>query len=651
MKTNLGGKRLGSGNKMEVNLSEWPRSTHDLSYAFRSTMSAGTLVPFASELMLPGDKARISLNAKILTLPTNGPLFGSFKVQLDLFKFGWRLYNSWVHNNNFDIGRNVSQLKIPKIRMTALPMVLAEIDDIDNCQINSSCLLSYFGLRGIGVNLEETSKTRDFNAIPILGYWDIIKNYYANLQESIGAVIHNTEAAVGFQSVTQVKTYTNPTGPFTYLSESPTVNEVAVMQNGTIIEIEYTVNEPVTPDNMFFVTENNGILSLSDLCGTDIVQGTEYTYATFDYIRWGSIRIVSWQYIADNQPLTVAPNVVTFSLQNIDDMKMAILAYQNKTAPYIINNLDKAPYKYLYEQPNGMPNSLKSQEGLAVKTYLSDRFNNWLDSTFHDYVNSVSEIDTTGGSFNMEQLLLNEKIYEHYSRIMASGGSFDDWQEVTFDVRQAGRAEMPIYIGGMSGELVFQEVVSTAASAGEPLASLAGRGQLANEKGGKISISFDEISYLMGLVSITPRLDYSQGIKWDLMLDTWDDTHKPVYDQIGFQDLITQEMAWWDTAYNAGTTEWTLKSAGVQPAWTQYTTNVNRTFGGFAEADNQMFMTLNRRYRFNGTGIDDLTTYIDPANYNYIFAQQALDAQNFWTQIGVGLEVTRVMSPKIMPML
>lgn len=66
-----------------------------------------------------------------------------------------------------------------------------------------------------------------------------------------------------------------------------------------------------------------------------------------------------------------------------------------------------------------------------------------------------------------------------------------------------------------------------------------------------------------------------------------------------------------------------------------------------------MFMTLNRRYEFDfeAPGIKDLTTYIDPSKFNFIFAQTALDAQNFWVQIGVDIQARLVMSAKIMPNL
>ena len=37
----------------------------------------------------------------------------------------------------------------------------------------------------------------------------------------------------------------------------------------------------------------------------------------------------------------------------------------------------------------------------------------------------------------------------------------------------------------------------------------------------------------MVLASITPRISYSQGNKWDLNLKTLEDLHKPEFDQIG----------------------------------------------------------------------------------------------------------------------
>ena len=209
--------------------------------------------------------------------------------------------------------------------------------------------------------------------------------------------------------------------------------------------------------------------------------------------------------------------------------------------------------------------------------------------------------------------------------------------------------------------MVFQEVVSTAGTLagtqsgeelGDPLGTLGGRGVLSKKhKGGYVKIKCREAGYIMAIASITPRLDYSQGNKWDNNLKTMDDLHKPGLDQIGFQDLITDEMAWWDTTVTeAGIVQY--KSAGKQPSWLQYMTAVNETRGNFAIKDNEMFMTLNRRYEFDGgLGIKDLTTYIDPVKFNHIFAVTSRDAQNFWVQIGIDAKFRRKMSAKMMPNL
>ena len=115
----IGGDRLGSGNKMGVTLHNYERSTHDLGYIFTTSMAPGTLIPFMNEVALPGDTWDIELNADIKTHPTIGPLFGSFKLQLDLFFTPIRLYQGQLHNNKLKIGNNMSAVKLPLLTLYA----------------------------------------------------------------------------------------------------------------------------------------------------------------------------------------------------------------------------------------------------------------------------------------------------------------------------------------------------------------------------------------------------------------------------------------------------------------------------------------------------------------------------------------------------
>ena len=167
-----------------------------------------------------------------------------------------------------------------------------------------------------------------------------------------------------------------------------------------------------------------------------------------------------------------------------------------------------------------------------------------------------------------------------------------------------------------------------------------------------IKIKAHEPCYIMGIVSITPRIEYSQGNSWDMNLDTMDDLHKPALDGIGFQDLTTDQMLWTDTDLNSATGVATYATAGKQPAWINYMTSVNKCYGHFADQNKSMFMVLNRRYEKGTSGaIGDLTTYIDPMKFNHIFAQTELDAQNFWVQIAVNITARRKMSAKVIPNL
>ena len=79
--------------------------------------------------------------------------------------------------------------------------------------------------------------------------------------------------------------------------------------------------------------------------------------------------------------------------------------------------------------------------------------------------------------------------------------------------------------GGMSSEIQFQEVVSNSAAEGEPLGTLAGRGINVGKKGGNITVKVTEPCYLIGICSITPRVDYSQGNDFDIMIDNLDQIH------------------------------------------------------------------------------------------------------------------------------
>ena len=148
--------------------------------------------------------------------------------------------------------------------------------------------------------------------------------------------------------------------------------------------------------------------------------------------------------------------------------------------------------------------------GLVTKTYQSDLCQNWINTEWIDGengINQISAVAVTDGQFTIDSLNLAQKVYNMLNRIAVSDGSYRSWLETVYTGGYTERTETPIYCGGSSAEIVFQEVISTAAADQEPLGSLAGRGLDTNHKGGYVEVRATEPGYLIGITSLTPRLD------------------------------------------------------------------------------------------------------------------------------------------------
>ena len=142
-----------------------------------------------------------------------------------------------------------------------------------------------------------------------------------------------------------------------------------------------------------------------------------------------------------------------FPLENIDNMRVNLLRLTGKNTAIDITTESELPYQTLANRTtNGNSYNLYSQNGLMIKTYQSDLFNNWLQTDWIDGVNGISAVtavDTCEGSFKIDALNLAQKVYNMLNRIAVSGGTYEDWQEAVYGENAIRRAESPIYCGGM----------------------------------------------------------------------------------------------------------------------------------------------------------------------------------------------------------
>lgn len=693
MKVSIGKNTLGGGKKMMTRLNNYNRSTHDLSGVIRTSIAPGVLVPTMKQLVLPGDTFPIETRCHTLTHPTIGPLFGSFKQQNDFFFCPIRLYNAMLHNNALNIGLDMKQVKFPMINLltrliTDNSFLPGSGETLYNI-INPSSLPSYLGIKSVRSH-ETTTGNASIQALPYLMYFDIFKNYYANKQENNFYTIGAYGNYIYKQSTTKFsgngqfmlkagllinKKYNLPINSLINRDNSQNIQDsltngqrmdlLIILKPSTktgAILLDTIINLDITRDiitdqegqltgrtnTKFYNTisellKNGNITELSSSLIENPIEGAKYYKIEGTGFSYNNLLSYQPVYIVNKRAEIINEQLRynSYPLKSIDDMRENILAagraQYNVDSPFITDIFD------LYEGTYGTTiNANQPMTGLALKTYQSDINTNWVNTEWIDGdtgINAITAIDTSSGSFTLDTLNLAKKVYNMLNRIAVSDGSYNAWIQTVYTSGGLNHIETPIYLGGSSLEIEFQEVINNSGTEEQPLGTLAGRGIATNHKGGKIIFKADEPGYILCITSITPRVDYFQGDDWDTYLNTMDDLHKPQLDGIGFQDRLYRNLN-----SNTGIIDY-KKSIGKQPAWIEYMTNINRTYGNFALIENEGWMCLNRIFGEANT----YTTYIFPHLYNNIFADTDVTAQNFWVQIAFNMKPRRVMSAKVIP--
>lgn len=672
MKVNIGKNTLGDNNKMSVSLREYGRSTQDLSYAWRSPMGVGTLVPFMKILALPGDTFDIDLDTKVLTHPTVGPLYGQFKMQLDVFTCPLRLYQAQLHNNALNIGLDMKKVKLPKFENNFQVLEGDKAPFKKSKKSGKGSLAEYLGLKYEPIR----DKVNNVNAVAYFAYYDVFKNFYANKQEDYfmlmggGVVVSSGKITTKDTVLYQVENAglyinrknaqgenANKPVQFTISKElweaSKKENTVTLYYNADTEPVGIKIN--AINSYVEKETESDGIVTVTCRNKTKLVLA--------DKVLEVGVHTATGKEWTSSQGIWVPAYTSSYKLEEIDNLreyilkqgKKEILIKANSTEEWLGTSFIKDVLVGTAKAGESEPKIKKpiiqmEMGGLCLKTLQSDIFNNWVNKEWVDGDNgikAITDVAITEGKLNLDSLNIAQKVYNMLNRVAVSGGSYKDWIETVYTTDYYFRAETPVYEGGMSTIIDFEAVVSNSASTAsgveEPLGSLAGRGYNSQKKGGRIKIKVNEPCYIMGIASITPLVDYSQGNDWDNWLETMDDLHKPQLDGIGYQDLMENKMH--------GLAKPSL-AIGKQPAWLDYMTNFNKTFADYAAGEQESYMVLNRIYNVDDEGhITNATTYINPKDYTYIFATNTETNRDFGVQIGCGVIARRVMSAAQIPLM
>lgn len=726
IKVTLGGDRIGSGNKMVQRMRNFDRSSFDISTIWASSMAPGVITPCFCDLATIGTTYEMEINELVRTIPTNGPLFGSFELRVEVFFYPLRLTQGILHNNPIALGLNANQVILPTaaVELTTLEAYNEYLSDggnmpLEHASAGVSSLINYCGAQALPLSYTADDQVMEIAAGPMFAYYDYVKNYHINKQEdnayvitnehqkysAISAVLSSYAYASGgnipIKSTTKMEL--NPLQqdqPFNQ-PESP---RVAILPNGqntlTIrsyikdyskiaVTLRTNTSGGTQPTPWLWLNQYPNILQVvgHKRVLTDSIGDVYETSVVFQTINgqwpteWGNqwvpdgagnapSAVLSWigfitSGLLDKYGLQLTP----FPIKNFDRARYTILdnnalgskvVIKPRTATNASNVINYLPYCVNVEtnETTKLSRNADSMNGLCVKCYKSDLFNNWLNTEWIDGPNGINElsaIPVKDGVVMVEDLIVHKKVYQMLNRVAINDGTYHGYQEALWGESSWKNVESAIYCGGMSTEIVFDEVINSSASevGGEeqPLGTLGGRGRAMNKKGGQIKVRVDEAGYVMAVVSITPRIKYGSACKYYMTdVKTFADLHNPNMDNIGFQNLPVRQMAGWSGSQDSS------MSAGKQPSWIQYQTNYDTVHGDFAVPSKAGWMVLERKYSpvQNSNAeyvVGDLTTYIDPTLYNEAFADKALEAQNFWVQLGFNIIARRKMSANQIPNL
>lgn len=719
MKKTIGGDRLGAGKKLTADTKSYGFSLNNLSKQIKMSMAPGVLYPVHSRKITQSGVFEVDPMIMLKTLPTERPLMDSYKVQLDVFFAEDRLYNAELHNVPLDVGLHPENIKFPVMRYTVSNPVgipLGWTGEINRTQVSETALTRLLGRKGFGYSMwPDTGVGNDTMRVEVpakkmLMYYEVFKQFYSNKQEENAYVIA-TEVGVGSVNVTggmywpwegggvvslQKTKISDGGSDYVVLSQEPWVDgseqnyrmDVFASEGGSVnifgqgldwqnLEF-YNWGSPETGSTPGW---SRGVWPPNNAMAGPIAGESLTLNVQPGWTGWSAFGIRIKLTASQSERIKLMP----FPLKNIDDMRRKVLSGAEGTAvvvadaegatsdnmlPYAANT-QKQSIKLADGSVKSVSSCVGAMVGLCVKTYQSDRFNNWLRTDYIEGTGSIADltkINVEAGTFTLDQLILAKKLYEMYNDIVVSGNTYTNYLEGAYGRANDGNSEMPVFCGGVSMELGFREVVSSAAvetgDINQPLGTLGGRAS-EFEKLSRIKVVAKSPGTMMVIVSLTPRLTYSQGNDWEERNYTMEDDHRPALDEIGFQDLLTDEMAAGATRNVEdanGICRPVYDSVGKQPAWTEYTTEVDEAHGTFALYPGDMGLTLNRKYVYEpivntagdtvvGWELADATTYIDPSKYNYAFAQSDLEAQNFWALIGLKIKAKILKSNRVMPRL
>lgn len=255
--------------------------------------------------------------------------------------------------------------------------------------------------------------------------------------------------------------------------------------------------------------------------------------------------------------------------------------------------------------------------------------------------NGTLKVNVDELGININDLRTSNALQRWFERNARGGSRYVEQILSHFGVRSSdARLQRPQFLGGGRMPISVSEVLQTSSTdETSPQANMAGHGISAGINNG-FSRYFEEHGYIIGIMSITPRTGYQQGVPRDFTKFDNMDFYFPEFAHLSEQEIKNKEIfVSDDETYNEGT-------FGYTPRYAEYKYKASESHGDFRS--NLAFWHLNRIF---SSQPNLNTTFVECKPSNRVFATSDTEDDKFWIQMYQDVKALRLMPKYGTPML
>lgn len=572
-----------------------PRSVHNLTNRRAVTTHPGQARPFYFRTVYPADKFKISPDIFVHTFPTVLPFMGAFDCRIDYFFVPFSLWYGWLDNDTqltFDQFLNYPRLRwdIPRFKdnpMAPIPGVAKDHYGLGSLWDHSGHSVRFQGYHGSGVNPGNPDPAGE-NPL------------------SVGGPMFNCDSMLAYLAVYR-HFYANPQEP--YFVESFTS---AAPGDGTLVPAYKHAKHSLKALDYLFPLLRQMSTSGEALIGQ------------------------------------IAGDGLNLGLDSDLDKYFPV-----PTQGHIPTNGMAAYVGVFLRDLNSRANLMDC--GILSTTYEFDYFRGRINSSR----TKEQVVTSTDGTITVNNIRFANKIQKWADKFNITSGRPSDWLRALWPARVKS-GHKPEYLGGVSSTIQFQSIFQNSETAQTPLGweVNVGRGSF---KGRNIYFRSDTYGILVGILNIRPKV-YYENIAWkEDLYQKFGDMYNPEMANLGYEELPGYELST-DPMVDPNSKlrkTYDLTSIGSHLAWIEAMTDVDRAYGQFHSGtllDGFLPLYKNRPPEDGDAEKTEhpflnYSTYINPADWNKLFADNSAACHNFHAVIYQNIKATRAIPYRTMPSL